>query len=318
MKPSTNPVEDWVPVSVRWRDHVPYLQWARMGKIKYAAPFFTEAINAAAGQFPKPFERRSAPLAELSAMTDTLPSPDGFVFHLSRCGSTLVAQMLSQLTDTTVISEAPAIDSILRAHFHDASISDQQRIVWLRALLAALRLSAAGQRRFFVKFDAWNTEELTLIRRAFPQTPWIFLCRNPVDVMRSHGHRPGSHMVQGPIEPEVYGWTSPMPYLPAADYRAMVLTRLCESAHQAVLASEIGRVFDYTQLPQAFMEDILPFFRILPGPEEIERIREASRRDAKNPANFFEPQARAEPPAPAPDLLQRLLHAYEQLLKTRP
>jgi hypothetical protein len=36
--------------------------------------------------------------------------PDGFVFHMSRCGSTLVAQMLAVVPDHVVVSEAEPLD----------------------------------------------------------------------------------------------------------------------------------------------------------------------------------------------------------------
>ena len=34
--------------------------------------------------------------------------PTGFIFHLARCGSTLVSQMLAALPEHIVLSEAPA------------------------------------------------------------------------------------------------------------------------------------------------------------------------------------------------------------------
>ena len=46
---------------------------------------------------------------------------DGLVFHLSRCGSTLIAQMLAALPWTVVASEPSVIDSAIR---HLPSLSD--------------------------------------------------------------------------------------------------------------------------------------------------------------------------------------------------
>ncbi len=46
-------------------------------------------------------------------------------------------------------------------------------------------MSAYGQRRrgveqrLVVKLDAWNIGELALLRECFPDTPWLFLYRDP-------------------------------------------------------------------------------------------------------------------------------------------
>jgi len=48
------------------------------------------------------------PLAALGDYAASNPgiAPDGFIFHVSRCGSTLVSQMLAALPDSIVLSEA--------------------------------------------------------------------------------------------------------------------------------------------------------------------------------------------------------------------
>ena len=55
-------------------------------------------------------------------------------------------------------------------------------------------------RDYFVKFDSWNTLDLALIRRAFPDVPWIFLYRDPVEVIVSHMRQRGSQMIPGAFE----------------------------------------------------------------------------------------------------------------------
>jgi len=42
----------------------------------------------------------------LSALPSGSRAPDGLIFHMSRCGSTLIARMLAADRDATVISEA--------------------------------------------------------------------------------------------------------------------------------------------------------------------------------------------------------------------
>src|SRR5438552_2215761 len=59
-----------------------------------------------------------------------------------------------------------------------------------RAVLHADR-RALGRKRFgeerhyVVKFSSWNVRRLDLLRAAFPNTPWIFVYRQPVEVIGS-------------------------------------------------------------------------------------------------------------------------------------
>ena len=46
-------------------------------------------------------------------------APSLFLFHVSRCGSTLISQMLAALPQNVVISEAGPMDAILRSHLRN-------------------------------------------------------------------------------------------------------------------------------------------------------------------------------------------------------
>lgn len=70
------------------------------------------------------------------------------------------------------------------------SIDEATRIDWLRAMLGMLgQPGQPGQpeeRRFFVKFESWQATLLPLILRAYPDVPWLFMLRDPVEVIASH------------------------------------------------------------------------------------------------------------------------------------
>ena len=54
----------------------------------------------------------------------------------------------------------------------------------LRAMIAAFTGRLGGENRHcVVKLDSWHVLALPLFRRAFPQVPWVFLYRDPIDVM---------------------------------------------------------------------------------------------------------------------------------------
>ena len=178
----------WVPIRVYWEQNAAFVDWGYVGNERFAEPFFSETIERCLLNPPICSSDTRRPIETLAEWREASPGlpPKGFIFHMSRCGSTLVAQMLAALPRTIVISEAGPIDSVLRANFRDPSLTDDRRAAWLQWMVSALGQPRTGEEKnFFIKFDCWDTMELGLIEQAFPDVPWIFLYRNPVEVMVS-------------------------------------------------------------------------------------------------------------------------------------
>ena len=128
-------------------------------------PFFFQTLSRK--RYVSPFNQLffaarlpSQALGEVEACDPGLP-PTGFIFHMSRCGSTLTAQMLAALPQNIVIAEAAPIDSILSANLRSPLVTDAQRILWLRGMVSAFgRQRQNREKRFFIKFDTWHTLDL--------------------------------------------------------------------------------------------------------------------------------------------------------------
>lgn len=113
----------------------------------------------------------------------------GLIFHESRVGSTLVANMLGADSANIVYSESPAPNAVA-LNCHGCTAAQQTR--WLRAVVAAMGLTAvSAHRRVFLKLQSANTPQLALWRRAFPDVPWVFLFREPVETMQSYFNQIG-------------------------------------------------------------------------------------------------------------------------------
>src|SRR5438270_314368 len=122
----------WTPVRVGVKTGE--IDWALVDA-PFADHFFeTTAERAMQHPFNLAFGRRT-PLAALDALHAKAPgvAPAGFVFHMSRCGSTLIAQMLARLSATTVLSEPQPLDALLRLR---GRVDDDTLIGWLRAMAA--------------------------------------------------------------------------------------------------------------------------------------------------------------------------------------
>jgi hypothetical protein len=158
--------------------------------------------------------------------------PNGFVFHESRCGSTLVANMLGSDPKHLVFAEsAPVADVALRA-------PPEHKTRHLRIIMGAMGNAPAGVAdHLFFKFQSVLTFHISDITAAFPDVPWIFVYRAPVEVIMSHMKRPDSapcmRSRHSPpqIAIDVFKMSKyDLGRLPKEEYCAVHLASLCLSA----------------------------------------------------------------------------------------
>jgi hypothetical protein len=267
----------WTPVKVRF----PEAEWIFTAGCRFTEPFFEDTLRVCLRNPFTALFRVAAPLPP----ANSAGHPTGFIFHMSRCGSTLVSQMLAALPATLVISEAPPIDDILQAALPGAG-----QVEALRSVAAALGLAGAGdETRYFIKFDAWHIHSLALIRAAFPGVPWIFVYRDPIEVLVSHLRIPGRQTIAGAMDPAILGMAvSDIGQLNRQQWCARVLGNFCRKALE-FREDPNGLFIDYRQLPGAVAGSIARHFGLSLSPAEENLMREAARLDAKNPSLPFEP-----------------------------
>ena len=304
----------WTPVRVSWTAPEAEVEWRQLGTRPFREPFFEDTVRASLAD---PLSRRRR--TGLEALRDLPPGvpPAGFVFHLSRCGSTLVAQALAALDGAVVLSEAPPVDAVVRA----AGVPPADRARLLADVLAALGQRRRGdERRLFVKFDCWNALELPVITAAFPDVPWIFVYRDPLEIMVSHQRRPGQHMVPGVLPPRLFGIEPEAAVaMPLEAYGARVLAAICGAA-AAHHDPGRSRLVNYTDLPGA-LPDIMAFFGVDPSAAEAGRLAAVVARDAKNPELAFTDDTVAKRAAVTPALRAavdaHLMPVYQRLEERR-
>ncbi len=121
--------------------------------------------------------------------SDSVPVA-GLIFHVSRCGSTLVTKALGRLDSHVMISQGAP----LQRGFWAAATGQWTRPLpqdavtgrRLRNLVRAMcRRRHEDEQRAFVKFISWNTVYASFIRAALPGVPALFLYRDPVEVIAS-------------------------------------------------------------------------------------------------------------------------------------
>jgi hypothetical protein len=114
----------------------------------------------------------------------------GLVFHETRCGSTLTANLLSAADPPAhrVYSEAsPLLTAMLACNHEEEDCSTDKHSALLKDVLYLMgRSSDAREKRVFYKIQSVGVREMHVLTRVVPYVPWIFLYRNSVEVIMSH------------------------------------------------------------------------------------------------------------------------------------
>jgi hypothetical protein len=282
---SKNLAQGWLPVDFEF-DPRPgvvtsaTVRWIEFGETPLAEPFFWTTVQKLKGL--------ASPTSKIETTTDTmfrlsarLPEvvPAGFIFHISHCGSTLIANAMRNAPNTLVAAEATPF--VRLARWYPEPSSRYLRTRWFefrrRLFEATFRLFAhyrTGEtERLVVKFSSINTLRMKFVRQAFPDVPCILVVRDPNEVLVSSLHEDGWLSYKNkPGEPEaVYGWTDPpQPFAEMSneEYSAGLLGRHLEAAREAV--DDRCKVIDYEDLNPKKMREIAAFFGLELPPESAE------------------------------------------------
>jgi hypothetical protein len=301
-------LKNWYPVSID--EKTGELIWRDMGDQRFSASFFQDSLHDQA------HDQRRVCKTKLDALDqfDDFIQPSAFIFHVSRCGSTLMTQMLSTLSHCIVLSEPPVIDMF----FNTMNESKETNIATFQKLIHAL-----GQRRFaneknvIIKLDSWHLGQIRFIREAFPNTPMLFLYREPRQVLASHQRQRGPQMIPdfvnfGDLQVE-YSTLSPGD-LDA--YCLAVLDQFYSAAIQHHAMSGL-QLINYSELPAIIWEKLLSQLAIDCNAEELAQMKARSQFHSKHPQNSFEGDPTSQQAHPHLSITQERYQQLENLrLKT--
>lgn len=232
-------------------------------------------------------KRRSNKLASILAEDQTAGKqlqPTGFIFHESRVGSTLVANMLASVPTNLVYSE-PSVPAAVIHACDKAGCSEETTIRLLRMAILAMGRSHVHD-HFFIKFSSSTVVHMDLILKAFPETPWVFIYRDPVEIMvsnfrRGKGNGPcvraknkAPEAVQTILGTDRKGASK----VSDEEYCAAHLTMLCQAALEQVTAEgSRGQAVAYEALVEEMMHVVIPgHFGVSMNKEETARMTEQS------------------------------------------
>lgn len=291
----------WTPFRAGWIDGEMTVDWCHLGARRFTDPFFYETISMAIGQpFNAAFRQRTR-ADDLGQLSVGL-RPSGFIFHMARCGSTLCAQVLAADPAHVVMSEPMPVRSILEApHVGPVApvgpVTQERAARWLAGILNALaRPRFPEEARFFVKFMAADVLDFALIGRVFPDVPWLFLYRDPLEILASQMRLGGADTLRGTIAPGRLGLdAAEIGAMPAAIHQLHLIAAFGRAALDG-LAARPGRglVLRYDDLPGALWERIPSHFGFVPTQAGRAAMEAAAARNAKAPGLAFTPDGAAK------------------------
>ena len=299
------PLDDWIPESVQWDGQNARVRWCLLGRRPLAEPFFDDSLKQVRRS---PGNRFLAPTTSFEALERAVSARPGLpligiIAHVSRCGSTLAAQMLGSLPSLVVASEPPPLDQILRGG--DLESPRAIRIARTRAIVKALgRPRTGGEKGFVLKLDSWHLASMDLLREAFPRVPIAIVYRDPVFVLASHMRSPGLQMAGGLGPP----FDVPMAGQSQLEYRARITGLLFQAALRACSGTLLVH---YEELPLAATTKIASHFGLQLTEGDERRMGARGTCEAKDSGRRpFDHDAKAAKSASVTDDIKRCAERY--------
>jgi hypothetical protein len=320
MNDTTTALQEWIPYKLFYLNNEPACEWLYLNKVPFTEPFFADTISVC-WSHEVGYRRR-----KVISSLDMLPrwssamdyvKPSAFIFHVSRCGSTLLSQFLSMDQKHIVLSEVPFLDELLRIPFDDKYDQMSLSREWFQTALPFYAQKRNGaEQHLFIKTDCWHIFFYERLRKLYPDTPFILLYRSPDEVLRSQQKQRGMQAVPGLIQPRLMELKLEEndPALTDLDlYFSKVLgkmlgafVRVYKNDHRSLLVNYSEGMINVTK---KLME-----FSGIPLPDELlHQMEDRAGFHGKRRKQVFE----KEPPAESPAFLEEAWKWYRELEKYR-
>jgi len=220
-----------------------------------------------------------------------------FIFHESRTGSTLLANVLAYSRESLpnrVYSEAgPPLTALKICGDNYVHCSKETAIQIFKDVIYLMGRIPTGSKsdsphHLFFKMQSIATISIDVVQAAFPDAPWVFVYRDPVEVLVSHlnivhverakclqSKRRPQHHIQDFLDRS----RLTLKQLSNEEFCAIYLSTICDSALQALNAPENkGYAVNYHDALDVLMNDILPtHFNIPLTSNEISRMTDVGK-----------------------------------------
>lgn len=317
MPDTSNTLHQYLPYKLQQEGGQVFCHWLNAKDIPFTEPFFHETISKIKSSFRGKYLNSVSDLEMLKIWAKGMEAiePTAFIFHISRCGSTLLTQLLSTDEQNIVLSEVPFFDNVLRAPYQPTDISKQEAGMLLKAAFKFYGQKRTGnERHLYVKLDSWHINFYQELRELFPDVPFIMLYRKPNEVLDSHRKLRGMQGVPTVIEPEIFEFTAEDLTVHNLDvYLAKVLERYFDKFLEAAEHDPLSMLLNYNEGGMAMVERIAAFTGIEFNDQQLADMQERSKFHSKFPGQVFNEDRGQE----IPPYLEKVMSLYEEAEQKR-
>jgi hypothetical protein len=286
----------WLPIDLG--GSLPSVRWMHVGSDPLSRPFFRETVNALRLSHPAPREYETGAW-ELERRTAGYPAvfPSGVIFHMTRCGSTLLANALRASSGAIVLSEAAPFERTMSwassPSRHWAGIAEGLLTPLTTAVAHYLGPSAG---KVVLKCGNVGIRALRALRRVWPRVPFLILIRDPIEVIVSNvNKRP--RWIRECLDAAD---SRSRIFDPPAEVLASDVTELCAWGVGSFCSDALAAiddqcaVLDYSALSEQAVAGVGAYFGLAITDEGRLRLHDAFLNDAKRPTEAFKSDSEAK------------------------
>jgi hypothetical protein len=314
---ASNTLHNYLPYKLQQLDGQMLCYWLNAKDNTFTEPFFHETIGKIKSSLRGPLLNSVSDLQMLKIWAEDMDdvTPTAFIFHVSRCGSTLLTQLLSTNQQNIVLSEVPFFDDLLRAPYQPTGISKKEAGILLKAAFKFYgQKRTCNEKHLYVKLDSWHINFYEQLRDLFPGVPFIMLYRKPNEVLDSHRKLRGMQAVPTLIEPEIFGFTKENLITNNLDaYLAKVLECYFSKFLEVAETDPLSMLLNYNEGITTMVERFAAFTGIEFNDQQLADMQERSKFHSKFPGQIFDEDRGQE----IPPYLERVMELYEEVEQKR-
>lgn len=278
---------NWLPVVIERHNQEVYVKWCLLKGLDFSAPFLSDSLRKLSCRYELKEVLRYSSVSSFLEYERNIPratqDTEGCLFHISRCGSTLLCNTLKKSPASLVLSEPQPLDFILRT-WSCKSVNTEQQDLVLKALFSLWNFVAQQQgKKLFVKPDCWlNLHWKRLYQAASPRKSW-FLTRDLTEVLLSHKKLSGAFLLPQYVSAAYFGLEEPgNEVFNYSGYPLDVLLKILDSG-QALLKNTDTELLDYEGLVPDGLLRVLSAHQISLSEEQLNSVLA---RHSKNGGQF--------------------------------
>jgi Aspartyl/Asparaginyl beta-hydroxylase len=308
---------EWIPTKLIKKDANWFTQWLYLNDKRFTKPFFGETLSQCKlHPYNYASNQHISSIQEMIEISENFPfvEPTAFIFHISRCGSTLLTQLLSTDERHIAVAEAPLLDAILNLYNKEKDISESNIDDIFQASVHLLGRKRTGKEaHFFIKLDSWHAFFYPILRRLYPSTPFILLCRTPEEVFYSQKKQAGLHAIPNMLDPALFGLTvNDMNPNDPDTYLGKVLESYYTAFMNILENDNKAHLINYKDGIDNMMQQVSEITKVYFDESTWSKMRTRSQFHAKKPHDVFEEKM---PHKPLPVFLEKAHSAYLKLEK---